>query len=97
TRPIRRRVDASRRAPPLAGRTIGASSRGTPTMLITRPIRFGPAAWARIVCPITAGNGRRARVEGAQEAADAPVALRDRAPSVQRARLRASEHRRDRP
>ena len=30
---------------------IGASSIGTPTMLITRPIRWGPAACPSSVCP----------------------------------------------
>ena len=32
------------------GPTIGASWVGTPTMLITRPIRPGPAARTRITC-----------------------------------------------
>ena len=38
-------------APPSAGPIAGASSIGTPTSAITRPIRSGPAARARIVIP----------------------------------------------
>ena len=38
--------------PPIVGPRIGASIAGTATMLITRPIRFGPAASAIISCPI---------------------------------------------
>ena len=40
---------AGRRAP---GRATGASSIGTPTTLITRPMRCGPAAWASVIIPI---------------------------------------------
>ena len=36
----------------MAGPSTGPSSIGMPTMLITRPIRCGPAARARMVCPI---------------------------------------------
>src|SRR5262249_60808223 len=32
------------------GPSTGASMAGTPTAAITRARRFGPAAWARIVC-----------------------------------------------
>ena len=38
-------------SPPIVGPRIGASIAGTATMLITRPIRFGPAASAIISCP----------------------------------------------
>ena len=38
-------------SPPITGPRIGPSSVGTPITLITRPIRCGPAAWARIACP----------------------------------------------
>jgi hypothetical protein len=51
TKKIHRQLAASMRDPPISGPKIGASSIGTPTMLITRPIRFGPAAWARISWP----------------------------------------------
>ena len=37
--------------PPIVGPRIGASIAGTATTLITRPIRFGPAASAIISCP----------------------------------------------
>ena len=39
-------------SPPIVGPRIGASIIGTATMLITRPIRFGPAASAIISWPI---------------------------------------------
>ena len=39
-------------APPITGPSTGASSIGTPTMLITRPMRLGPAACARVIIPI---------------------------------------------
>ena len=38
--------------PPRIGPSTGASSIGTPTTLITRPMRWGPAAWARVIIPI---------------------------------------------
>jgi hypothetical protein len=38
--------------PPSVGPRIGAIIIGTATMLITRPMRFGPAAWAIISCAI---------------------------------------------
>jgi hypothetical protein len=34
------------------GAEDGASSIGTPTTLITRPTRWGPAAWASVIIPI---------------------------------------------
>jgi hypothetical protein len=39
-------------APPITGPSTGASSIGTPTMLITRPMRSGPAAWASVIIPM---------------------------------------------
>jgi hypothetical protein len=48
---IHRQVVAATIAPPSTGPRIGARKPGTKTMLITRAIRCGPAAWARIVCP----------------------------------------------
>jgi len=48
---IHRQFAALMIAPPITGPKTGASSIGTPITLITRPIRAGPAAWARIVCP----------------------------------------------
>ena len=38
--------------PPRTGPSTGPSSIGTPTTLITRPMRRGPAAWARVIIPI---------------------------------------------
>ena len=38
--------------PPIVGPRIGASITGTAAMLITRPIRFGPAASAIISWPM---------------------------------------------
>jgi hypothetical protein len=51
TKKIQRQEAAPTSTPPITGPMIGASSIGMPTMLITRPIRFGPAAWARIIWP----------------------------------------------
>ncbi len=48
---IHRQPAAAMTAPPSTGPKTGASSIGTPITLITRPIRCGPAAWARMVCP----------------------------------------------
>ena len=42
--------DEQRRRGP--ARAPGPSSIGTPTTLITRPMRCGPAAWARVIIPI---------------------------------------------
>ena len=36
----------------MTGPRTGASSIGTPTTLITRPMRSGPAAWASVIIPI---------------------------------------------
>jgi hypothetical protein len=49
---IHRQLAAPMIAPPSSGPNTGASSIGTPITLITRPIRCGPAAWARMVCPM---------------------------------------------
>ena len=51
TKKISRQLAPSISAPPSAGPIAGASSIGTPTSAITRPIRSGPAARARIVIP----------------------------------------------
>jgi len=48
---IHRQLAAPMIAPPSSGPNTGASSIGTPITLITRPIRCGPAAWARMVLP----------------------------------------------
>ena len=50
-RKISRQDPESSSAPPTTGPSAGASSIGTPTSAITRPIRSGPAACARIVIP----------------------------------------------
>ena len=52
TKKIQRHEKLSTISPPITGPRIGPSSVGTPITLITRPIRCGPAAWARIACPI---------------------------------------------
>ena len=51
TKKIQRQLAASMSVPPISGPNTGRSSIGTPTMLITRPIRFGPATWASIDWP----------------------------------------------
>ena len=51
TKKIHRHEKLSTISPPITGPRIGPSSVGTPITLITRPIRCGPAAWARIACP----------------------------------------------
>ena len=49
---ISRHDALSTKAPPMIGPSAGASSIGTPTSAITRPIRSCPAARARIVIPV---------------------------------------------
>jgi hypothetical protein len=48
---IQRQLHSSTISPPNTGPRTGTSSIGTPKRLITRPIRCGPAACARIVWP----------------------------------------------
>src|SRR5581483_1829474 len=48
---IQRQDTSATSQPPRIGPRIGPSSIGTPMMLITRPIRFGPAARVRMVMP----------------------------------------------
>ena len=48
---ISRHDPLSSSAPPTTGPSAGASSIGTPTSAITRPMRSAPAAWARIAIP----------------------------------------------
>ena len=38
-------------SPPATGPMTGASTTAIPTVLITRPIRLGPAARASMICP----------------------------------------------
>ena len=51
TKKIQRQLKFWMITPPSVGPSIGASIAGTKTTLITRPIRFGPAAWASIIWP----------------------------------------------
>ena len=51
TKKIQRQLRVSTIRPPSTGPSTGASSIGTPTTLITRPIRLGPAACARVIIP----------------------------------------------
>ena len=52
TKKIQRQLRLSMMSPPRTGPRTGASSIGTPTTLITRPMRSGPAAWASVIIPI---------------------------------------------
>ena len=52
TKKIQRQLALSRIRPPIVGPRIGASIAGTATMLMTRPMRLGPAASAIISWPI---------------------------------------------
>ncbi|MCQ0018189.1 hypothetical protein LUX39_34000 [Actinomadura madurae] len=51
TKNIQRQFRLSTIAPPSSGPSTGASIAGTETMLITRPIRSGPASRTSMVCP----------------------------------------------
>ena len=52
TKKIQRHDRCVTSTPPRTGPSTGPSSIGTPTTLITRPMRCGPAAWARVIIPI---------------------------------------------
>ena len=52
TKKIQRQLALSRIRPPIVGPRIGASIAGTATMLMTRPMRLGPATSAIISWPI---------------------------------------------
>ena len=52
TKKIQRHDRCVTSTPPRTGPSTGPSSIGTPTTLMTRPMRCGPAAWARVIIPI---------------------------------------------